>query len=83
METRYAADYRKPEPRAARFRSSRRIDAVETLEDTFRVLRRYADAVVLDRDGEATSRARNRDGNIWRTRVAYRVRHEIANRLAY
>ena len=47
METRYAAGYRKPKPRAARFRSASRIDAVETFEDTFRVLGRYADAPTL------------------------------------
>ena len=67
METRYASGYREPESRAARFRRACRIDAVETFEDTFRVLGRYADAVVFNRYGEAARRARNRDGDIWRT----------------
>ena len=82
METRYAAGYREAEPCAARFRRARRIDAVETLEDPLCVLGRYADAVVFNRNGKTARRARNRDGDIWRTRVAYRVRDEVANRLA-
>ena len=83
METRYAAGYREAEPCAARFRRARRIDAVKALKDPLCVLGRYADAVVFYRDGETARRARNRDGDIWRTRVAYRVRDEVANRLAY
>ena len=67
METRYATGYREPKPSTARFSRARRIDAVEALEDTFRVLGRYADAVVFNRYGEAARRARNRDGDIWRT----------------
>ena len=59
METRYAADYRKTEPSTARFRRTRRIDAMEALEDPFRVLGRYADAVIFYSDGESTRRARN------------------------
>ena len=83
METRYATSYSEPEPCTARFLRARRIDAVEALEDPLRVFGRYADAMVLDRYGEAARRARNGDGDIWRTRMANRVGDEIANRLAY
>ena len=67
MKTRYAADYRKAESRTARFRRARRIDAVKTLEDPFRVLWRYTDAVVFYSDREAARRARNVDCDIGRT----------------
>ena len=70
METRYATSYSEPKPSAARFRSARRIDAMETLEDTFRVLGRYADTVVFYYYGEAARQARNRDGDVGRTRVS-------------
>ena len=56
---------------------------MESLEDPLCVLGRYADAVVFYRDGETARRARNGNGDIWRARVTYRVRDEIANRLAY
>ena len=67
MKTRYAAGYRKAKPRAARFRRARRIDAVKTLEDPFRVLGRYADAVVFNHNGETARRARNGDYDVRRT----------------
>lgn len=82
METRYAAGYREAEPSAARFRRARRIDAVEAFEDSFRVLGRDADAVVLNRNRKTARRARNGNCDIWRARVAYRVGNEVANRLA-
>ena len=39
---------RKAKPRAARLRGPRRIDPVKPLEDPLRMLRRNADAVILD-----------------------------------
>ena len=83
METRYATGYRETEPRAARFRSACRVDTVETLEDTFRVLGRNSDAVIFNRYVETVRRARNRNGNIWRTRMANCIGYEISNRFAY
>jgi hypothetical protein len=67
METRYAANYRKAKPCTARFRRSRRIDAVKTLEDPFRVLGRYADAMVFHHNGETARRARNGNCDVRRT----------------
>ena len=67
METRYAADYRKAKPCAARFRRARRINAMKTLEDPFRVLGRYADAMVFYSDREAARSARNGNCDVRRT----------------
>ena len=81
METRYAAGYREPEPCAARFRRARRIDAVETLEDPLRVFGRYADAMVFDDERRPVRRNGDGNGYVGRPRMAYRVFHEIQERL--
>ena len=82
MEARYATSYGEPKPSTAGFRRACRVDSVEALKDPFRVFWRYANAVVFNRYGKTARRARNQDGDIGRTRMAYRVRDEIANSFA-